>query len=448
MLGGRKVVSPLVTRHARTDPPRSAAVRVSVGLAVVLATGAGAALAFVGLTDAGWWASPTQSPVPTAAHTPTPTRTTPPPPPPDAVFTLVAAGDVLLHQPVLTSARTGDGYDFAPLLSPVEPWVSGADLALCHLEVPVAPSGVSPSGYPRFGAPVQIAEGLAANGWDGCSTASNHSVDRGFDGVVATLDALDAVGLGHVGTARTAEEAARPQVYELEREGQTIRVAHIASTYGTNGLPVSPDAPWSVTLLDVPAMIAEATVAREAGADVVLASVHCCVEYVVGATDEQVDIATRLAASGVIDLMIGHHAHVPQPIAKLPGGPHGDGMWAAYGLGNFISNQSGECCTARTDSGLLLTATFRKPPNGPVVVDGVGWSAITVDRPGGHRVLPMSQDVAAGQGAGTLSAAELVTRHARVAEAMGPEPPEQTVPPEPTGPPPTVVVRSPVTTSP
>lgn len=434
-----------MTRHARTDPPRSAAVRVAVVLAVVLATGAGAALAFVGLTDGAPGTSPTGSPTPTAASTPTPTptRTTPPPPPPDAVFTLVAAGDVLLHQPVISSARTSDGYDFAPLLAPVEPWVAGADLALCHLEVPVAPAGVAPSGYPRFGAPVQIAAGLAANGWDGCSTASNHSVDRGFDGVVATLDALDAVGLGHVGTARTAEESAQPQVYELQREGQTIRVAHIASTYGTNGLPVSPDAPWSVTLLDVPAMIAEATAAREAGADAVVASVHCCVEYVVGATDQQVDIATQLAASGVIDLMIGHHAHVPQPIAKLPGGPRGDGMWAAYGLGNFVSNQSGECCTARTDSGLLLTATFRKPPNGPVTVDGVEWSSVTVDRPGGHRVLPMSQDVTAGQGAGTLSASELATRHARVVEAVGAEAPERTEPPAPTGPPPTVVARVP-----
>lgn len=441
MVRARKVVSPLVTRHARTDPPRSAAVRVAVVLAVVLATGAGTALAFVGLTD-GSPSSPTGSST-AAAVSPTPTRTTPPLPPPDAVFTLVAAGDVLLHQPVLGSARTSDGYDFAPLLAPVEPWVAGADLALCHLEVPVAPAGSAPSGYPRFGAPVEIAAGLAANGWDGCSTASNHSVDRGFGGVVATLDALDAEGLGHVGTARDAEEAARPQVYELDREGQTIRVAHLASTYGTNGLPVSPDAPWSVTLLDVPAMIAEATAARAAGADVVVASVHCCVEYVVGATDQQVDIATQLADSGVIDLMIGHHAHVPQPIARIPGGPRGDGMWAAYGLGNFISNQSNECCTARTDSGLLLTATFRKPPNGPVLVDGVEWSSVTVDRPGGHRVLSMSQDVAAGRGAGTLSASELVTRHTRVVEAVGAEAPERTTPPAPTGPPPTVVVRMP-----
>lgn len=428
-----------MTRHARTDPPRSSVSRVVVVLAVVLATATGAGLAVVGLTgDARDTAA---QPPPTAAPAPTPTRTTPPPPPPDAVFTLIAAGDVLLHQPVLGSARTPDGYDFTPLLAPVEPWVTGADLALCHLEVPIAPEGTAPSGFPRFGAPVQIAAALAATGWDGCSTASNHSVDRGFEGVVTTLDALDAVGLGHVGTARTAEEAAQPQVYELQREGQTIRVAHIASTYGTNGLPVPADAPWSVTLLDVQAMIAEATAAREAGADVVVASVHCCVEYVVGATDEQVDIAAQLAASGVIDLVIGHHAHVPQPVAKLPGGPRGGGMWVAYGLGNFISNQSGECCTVRTDSGLLLTATFRKPVNGPVVVDAVEWSSVTVDRPGGHRVLPMSQDVAAGQGDGTLSAAELVTRHTRVVEAAGTEAPERTSPPEPTGPEPTVVPR-------
>jgi poly-gamma-glutamate synthesis protein (capsule biosynthesis protein) len=403
--------------------------------AVVLLTGAAAVVA---VTDAFPWdtedalgevAAEPSTPA-EAAKPPTPTPT--PEPPEDAVFTLVAAGDVLLHQPVIAAARTPEGgYDFTPLLTPLAPWIAGADLALCHLEVPIAPAGTAPSGYPMFGAPAEIATALEASGWDGCSTASNHSLDRGGDGVTATLDALDAVGLGHVGTARTPEEAAAPQVYVLYRGDQVIKVAHIAATYGTNGLPIP--APWRVNLIDAATLIQQATAARDAGADVVVASVHCCVEYVSAPTDAQEQLAAQLAASGVVDLLIGHHAHVPQPISLLPGGPLGQGMWVAYGLGNFISNQSAECCTAATDSGLLMTATFRKPFDAPATVVGVEWSGVTVDRGGGYRVYPLSGTVQAGAGAGEVSAADLATRYSRVIAVVGTESAERVTPPTPTG---------------
>lgn len=370
-----------------------------------------------------------ESPTPT----PTPTRA------PDAQFSIVATGDVLTHTPVLASAKIAGGYDFSPLLAPVDPWVQGADLALCHLEVPIAPPGVTPTGYPVFGAPTQIAADLKEQGWDGCSTASNHSVDKGFAGVSATLDALDAAGLGHAGTARTAAEAAQPQLYRLERSGQTVTVAHIAAAYGTNGMPVDSDKPWSVQLIDVPAIVAEATAARQAGADLVVVSVHCCVEYVTEPSAQQLQVDQQLADSGVVDLVIGHHAHVPQPVAHLTGGPRGEGMWVAYGLGNFISNQDASCCVASTDSGILLTAHVVKPPDGPATVSGVEWTPITVDRRGHHRVYAMPEATA---GAGSLSAAEVATRTGRVVAAAGTAAPERTTPMVATGPAPVVVPRT------
>jgi poly-gamma-glutamate synthesis protein (capsule biosynthesis protein) len=384
-------------------------------------------------------ATPTTSPTP--APTPTPT------PDPDAQFTIVAAGDVLPHQPVLADARTADGYDFSSLLAPMDPWIQGADLAICHFEVPIAPDGVAPSGYPVFGAPAQLAQDLEEQGWDGCSTASNHSVDRGFAGVTATLDAFDAAGLGHVGTARSAAEEAQPQLYTLERAGRTITVAHIAAAYGTNGMPVDADKPWSVDLIDVPRMVAQATAARAAGADLVIASVHCCTEYVTAPTAQQEDVDQQLADSGVIDLVIGHHAHVPQPIAQLAGGPRGEGMWVAYGLGNYVSNQDENCCSDDTAAGELLTVHVESqgafPAEGrvagPAHVTGVEWTPITVDRRGGHQVHVLT-DVAGGTP--TLSAATVAARLERVTAAAGAAAPVRTTPPAPTGPPPVVVLRT------
>ncbi len=436
-----------MTRHGRTSRRtvrgrRRLAVAASIAvLAVTAATGAFAAgwrpsLAST-LPRAVATTGTTTSPAPSQSPSPTPSPT--PTPPADIEITLVAAGDVLTHEPVTIDARTADGgYDFTGEMAPVQAWVSGADLALCHLEVPVAPAGTAPSGYPRFGAPVQIVSSLASVGWDGCSTASNHSVDRGQDGVAATLDALDAAGLGHAGTARTEQEAATTQVYALQREGRTLRVAQVSATFGTNGLPVPADRPWSVELIDTAEIVRQATAARAAGADLVVASIHCCEEYVSEPTARQVEVAQDLAASGAVDLVIGHHAHVPQPIVHLDGGPRGEGMWVAYGLGNFLSNQGAHCCTARSDSGLLMLASIRQAADGPARVTGVEWSAVTMDLADDHTVQPLSQLVASGSGVGTLSAAELATRLERVTAVVGTQAPQSTTPPVPTGPAPTL----------
>ncbi|GEK20677.1 CapA family protein [Cellulomonas xylanilytica] len=432
-----------MTRHVRAGRQTPVVVALSILLLLVASLGAVAAALRppVGQDEAAPVTSRSSNPSPTPTLTPTPT------PDPDVELSLVAAGDVLPHLPVLSSARSADGgYDFGPLLEPLDPWVRGADLALCHLEVPVAPAGTAPSGYPMFATPAAIASGLRDQGWDGCSTASNHSVDRGFAGITATIDALDAAGLGHVGTARSAGEQTQPQVYTLDRAGRTVTVAHIAATYGTNGMPVDSDKPWSVDRIDVPAMVAQATAARAAGADVVIASVHCCVEYRMEPSPEQVAVDQELADSGVIDLVIGHHAHVPQPVTHLPGGPDGAGMWVAYGLGNFLSNQDGECCTESTDSGLLLSAQLRGEgafpaqgrPAGPVRVTGVTWTPITVDRLGGHRVYALTDILA---GAGSLSGGQVADRKARATAAAGTEAPERTTPLVATGPDPVVVRR-------
>ncbi|MBD5788147.1 CapA family protein [Cellulosimicrobium terreum] len=361
---------------------------------------------------------------------------------PDITFTIAATGDVLTNMPVNVSARAGaGGYEFSPLLAGMDRWVTGADLALCHLEVPIAPAGVPPSGYPIYGAPVELVRDLAEQGWDGCSTASNHSVDRSFDGVVATLDALDDAGLGHVGTARTQAESAEPQIYRLEREGRVVTVAHLAGTYGTNGLPVPAEAPWSVTPLDVAGLVAQARAARGAGADLVVVSIHAGTEYTSLPNELQLDVASDLAASGVVDLVLGHHAHVPQPVVHLPGGPDGRGTWVAYGLGNYVSNQDGDCCDSRTDSGLFLTATVTQPADGPAHVATVEWTPVTLDRLAGHRVRAI-RDALREPDAGTLVPDELRLRLERVRDAVGPGSTERAEPPAPTGPPPQVVVRA------
>lgn len=267
----------------------------------------------------------------TASATPTSATTAAP-----ASFTLVATGDVLIHQEhqLASGARRPDGsYDFVPVMAAVAPIIRGADLAICHFETPVAPAGGPYRGYPAFAVQPQIIPALKAAGFDECSTASNHSLDAGTAGLVRTLDDLDAEGIGHAGTFRSLAESRTAQILDVHG----IKVAHIAAAYGLNGGGPPAARAWEVAIdavPDVSGLLAAARRARAAGAQVVIASLHCCVEYQHDPTPAQVAAVRTLLASPDIDLVLGHHAHVVQPFEKI------GSKWVAYGLGNFVAQMA------------------------------------------------------------------------------------------------------------
>ncbi|WP_371102479.1 CapA family protein [Streptomyces sp. PU_AKi4] len=249
-------------------------------------------------------------------------------------FTLVASGDVLPHDSIIERARYdagGTGYDFRPMLSGIRSVVGSADVALCHMET-VYGAGGDYTGYPLFKSPPEVADGLAATGYDGCSTASNHSLDDGAEGIRRTLDALDRAGVRHAGSARTEQEARTATVL---RAG-SARVAHLAYTYDTNGLPLPPGEPWAVGLVDEARIVADARAARKAGADVVVVSLHWGTEWQETPDERQTALARSLTASATggrpdIDLILGTHAHVPQAYEKV------NGTWVVYGMGDQIA---------------------------------------------------------------------------------------------------------------
>lgn len=302
---------------------------------------------------------------PDATGTPTeepgPSSTSTPPPPPDS-FTLVATGDVLVHQgrALTEGARRADGgYDFADVFAPVAGLIGDADLAVCHLETPVAADGGPYRGYPSFAVQPEIVDALAGAGYDLCSTASNHSLDDGFDGLTRTLDALAAAGIGATGTHRTQEASRQPTIVDLDG----VRVGHVAATFSLNGVPLPAGREWSVDVADLPdveGVLAAAARARAAGADVVVASLHCCLEYDNDPTATQVAAVRALLASPDVDLVLGHHAHVVQPFERI-----GD-EWAAYGLGNHLAEHSTRGYP--TEDSVAARFTFTRGPDGRFTV--------------------------------------------------------------------------------
>jgi poly-gamma-glutamate capsule biosynthesis protein CapA/YwtB (metallophosphatase superfamily) len=284
-------------------------------------------------------------------------------------FTLVASGDVLIH-PALTEQAVADGNgrrDYRPILGGVKGVVQAADLAICHLEVPLGDADGPFAGYPAFNAPPEIATALADIGYDLCSTASNHTLDRGPTGVDSTLDALDAAGIRHTGSARSAEDARVPMIVDL----YGVRVGHVSFTFGLNGGTSVASTPWLVNLLSLDGVLQAARAAKAAGADVVVVSLHWGEEHQSQPSAAQQATARQLLADPAVDLIIGHHAHAVQPFEQI------SGKWVAYGLGNHLARHAEPRGT--TEEGVIARFRFGKNQAGQWVVDGADYVPTLMD---------------------------------------------------------------------
>ncbi|MXW99839.1 MAG: CapA family protein [Acidimicrobiaceae bacterium] len=265
-------------------------------------------------------------------------------------FTIAATGDLLVHESVADAARTSDGWDFTSMFDSVAPILSQADLAVCHVESPMSPNNANLSYFPAFLVPRELAEAIAYAGYDTCSLASNHATDAGRDGIVGTIGALDRVQVTHAGMALTPE--ARDEVTLIEAGDATV--AHLSYTYGFTNRRLDPNESYLSNLIDEATILDEAQRARSAGADFVMLSMHWGTNYTSELDELQVGLGPRLLASPDIDLILGHHAHMVQPVVEI------GGEFIVYGLGNFLSNQSPETCTEcplPTEDGVIVHLT-------------------------------------------------------------------------------------------
>lgn len=286
---------------------------------------------------------------------------------PSRTFSVIAGGDVLNEALVNASgaaaARDGRRYDFEPVFAPVAPIISGADLALCHAELPIGRPLQRPGVYGRspFGgnlllAPYEVAAGLAATGFDRCSTASNHSFDLGGEGIVSTLEALESAGMSHVGTARSPTEAATSVMTV-----NGVRVAHLSYTRGSN--TVWPRDPWVLARASSARQVAgDVTAVRAAGAEVVVVSLHIGTEMLAAPTAVDRAFATEITALSRIDLVVHHGPHVVQPVEMV------NGTVVYWSVGNFVSGMgvpgTGRYEDPRSLDGLLAAVRFTESSPG------------------------------------------------------------------------------------
>jgi len=246
-------------------------------------------------------------------------------------ITIVAAGDNLYHSVMI---RDGEEGDYESIYEEIRSLVEQADIAFINQETLLAGGEFGFSGYPRFNTPQEAGRAIATLGFNVINHASNHVMDKGEDAILATLDFWDSIEQVQVlGIHRSEEERELPVLVEKNN----ITIGLLGYTYGTNGIPVPGEKPYLVSLIDTEIMEREIDALRPL-CDVLVLSLHWGEEYSHDKNNEQEDLAA-FCAEHRVDLVLGHHPHVIQPIEHITR-PDGGVTLCYYSLGNLISAQT------------------------------------------------------------------------------------------------------------
>ena len=121
-------------------------------------------------------------------------------------------------------------FDFSDCFNDVKAFLSESDYVLANLETPVSINSTDLTNEQyRFCAPFEFLEALKSSGVNYLSTANNHCLDRGIEGLVSTIDSLDKLGFDHNGTYKSTK-GKKPLV--IEKDG--VKIGILSYTYGTN----------------------------------------------------------------------------------------------------------------------------------------------------------------------------------------------------------------------
>lgn len=255
--------------------------------------------------------------------------------PQNSKVTLMAVGDNLIHNTLIAAGEQEDGsLDYTSLYANIKPEIEKFDIAVIDQETILGGSSFDYTGYPMFNSPWEIGEAAIDAGFDIFNCATNHTMDMGWQGIEKEIEFFsnhkEIVQLGV-----NADENSYDQITYYEKNGITF--AMLNYTYGTNGIPLPEDKPWCVNLLEKEKVTKDISEARK-HADVVIVFPHWGTENSHDISDYQEEY-TKLFSDLGVDIVIGCHPHVIEPVKWVENKETGKKMLVYYSVGNFISHQ-------------------------------------------------------------------------------------------------------------
>lgn len=258
-----------------------------------------------------------------------------------SVVRFIAAGDNLIHGSLFLQAEKYakekglEGYDPTYQYELIAKYIPLADIAVLNQETPLCGDVYAPSNYPLFSTPTDYGRHMVKLGFDVFNHATNHIIDKGEGGAIATMDFWDTQpDATVVGVYRDEEDM--NNIRTVEKNGLTF--SFLGFTFSTNGLNLPASSPVEIIYThEEDKMYDQIKRAREVS-DVVVVNVHWGIEGAYEPNYVQVDLAQKFADWGA-DVILGTHPHVLQPIVTIDAAD-GRKVLCFYSLGNLISSQN------------------------------------------------------------------------------------------------------------
>lgn len=275
-------------------------------------------------------------------------------------LSLIAVGDNLIHTKIVKSGLQKDGsYNFSHLFDGIRDTVEKADVAIINQETILCDKKLGYSGYPLFGSPYEIGEAIYEAGFDVILHATNHTLDKGVAGIEDTIDFWKQYD--DIVVAGIKEKKEDSRIVYIERNG--IKLAILNYTYGLNGLRLPKGKEYMVNLLDNQKLVEKDIKLAKKMSDFVIVCPHWGTEYVYEPTTQQKEWTQFFAEQGV-DLVLGTHPHVLEPVKWVKSENGENEMLVYYSLGNFVSNQD---AMPRMLGGMAQIQLIEK--DGSIVID-------------------------------------------------------------------------------
>ena len=251
-------------------------------------------------------------------------------------LTIMAVGDNLMHMPVVRSGLQADGsYNFDHLFQGIKKEIKKADLSIINQETILCDASLKYSGYPQFGTPYAVGKAIHDVGFDVVLQATNHTYDKGIAGMEDSLkfwkEYKDIQMIGINETDETKEHVAF-----YKENGITVAVLNY--TYGLNGLKLPKGKEYMINQLSNRDQMKKDIAYAKENSDFVVVCPHWGDEYVYKPSQKQRELTEFFVEEGV-DLVIGSHPHVLQPVEWVQSEDGTHRMLVYYSLGNFMSNQ-------------------------------------------------------------------------------------------------------------
>ncbi|MBR3966845.1 MAG: CapA family protein [Clostridia bacterium] len=260
----------------------------------------------------------------------------PEPYPPDVTLSFAGCGDNIMYYGSNRDAKKsavegGREYNYAPFYENIKHIIEDADIAFINQETPMAGEDFGYDDYPHFNTPRDLAYDLIETGFDVVNLATNHMLDAGTSGLEETIKFWNTLPVTTIGGYLNEEDFNNIRIVEMEE----IKIAFLSFTYSTNGLRLKAGSDIVIPYEDETVIAEQVKKANEL-ADLVFVSMHWGSEYNFKPNATQKKLAGMMAELGV-DVIIGHHPHVLQPVEWIESG--GNRMLCVYSLGNFVAEQ-------------------------------------------------------------------------------------------------------------